>query len=161
MAESVLVTALRPDGMSDGVWAKASARSLVDCGDHLEWRDGSSVHRWRLADQPASAELPELAGVSKVLVPSPIQDTYIGTRVEFVFTSPSGGFLASLNGGVTRDRKYTDKAYPDEVFAGLVARGVPVTEERIASYREFRRRHPGEPSTGVSGLARRLGYAWS
>ncbi len=158
--ESVLFTALHAEVLPADVWAKISGRRLLDRGADVEWHDGTDVRRWRLPDQPPAAGLAELAGVSRVLVPSPYRQSWAGTRVVLIFTDPDGRRLAWINTYRARERRLAQAAYPDEAFAGLGSRGVPVTEETIKSYREFCRRHPGSSDSRLTGLANRVAYAW-
>ncbi|MDQ2836253.1 MAG: hypothetical protein M3Y42_14195 [Actinomycetota bacterium] len=160
MTETVLLTPVRDGEVPTRAWNTLSERRLIDCGDHVEWHDGEGVLSMRLADQPDGG-LPVLAGVVRVLVPSPIQQSYAATRLDLIFTGPDGELLARLNTPASRPRVIAEHAFPDGVFDELRARGVTVSEESIKSFREFSRRHPGGEDGLVRGLARRLAYAWT
>jgi hypothetical protein len=147
----------RHGDVKEPLWLKAATRLLVDCGDFVEWRTGDGDLRLRLPDQPADPGLPLLAGIARVLIPSPLQDSYASTRVEIIFTGRDGEYLGPLTRDLTRDRMAIDQLYPDEVFKPLRMRGVELIQETIPTYHEFKDRHPGEPR----GLLRRFSYALS
>ncbi len=161
MTETVLLAAVRDNEVPARVWAGLQERRLIDRGDRLEWHADGVVLALRLADQPAATRLPLLAGVVRVLVPSPIQQSYSATRLDLILVGPAGELLARLNTPASRPRVIAEHAFPSAVFSQLQDRGVPVTEENIKSFREFQRRHPGSTDGLLRGLRRRVGYAWA
>lgn len=156
MTETVLLAPVRDAEVPDKVWAAISGRRLLDCGDHVEFHDDEQVRSWRLADQPES-DLPELAGLVKVLVPYPYQPSYSSTSVDLILVDPAGRLLARWNTAHSRRRIVVEHAFPAAALEPFRQRGLQVTEETIKSFREFNRRQPG----GETGLARRLTYAWA
>lgn len=109
---------------------RISGKSLVDCGDHVEWRDGPDVSRWLLPDQAGEhPDRPVLARVVQVDAERAADGRYPAER-HLLLVSSTGRVLARLGvaqlvyGGVFMDKQELARVWPLERIEALADRGV-------------------------------------
>ena len=122
---------------------------LTDHGDHIEWTDGKSTARWRLADQPdAPPEYPELAAVVMARFHSAVVVNQALDRI--IFVDPAGTILAHYSPQRLVPVELQKIIMPPEIYQALAARGVPVLAEQYDNEKAFYNAHPDASVQGFS-----------
>lgn len=131
--------ALKSD-MTRRYWSKFA---VTEYPDRVEYTDGKRIKRWRLADQPGDEPILDTALV--VLYPN-----VVGGRgsADLVFLDPDGQLLSHFNPRGAVPLMMTDLVLPEDVYAGLRARGVTVREQKYSSTDLFYQEHP-DPNASV------------
>jgi hypothetical protein len=122
---------------------------LTDHGDHVEWTNGTTVWRWRLADQGADhPEYPILAGIVLARFTSALGLGEGSDRI--IFVQSDGAILAHFSPLRLVAVELQRIIMPLEIYQALARRGVSVTRESFASEKEFYRRHSDATIAGFS-----------
>lgn len=136
-----------------------ASNRLTDCGDHVEWTDGTTVLSWRLRDQiGADTALPILASVVRIQSRSAVLPASRFATARTIYCAADGSYLADATPKPFWSAQLAERCYPREAFHRLEARGVTFAVEKPVTVERLEQAHPGIGGRGILAFYRRHAF---